>query len=58
MEFTVEILPNSLITIICRASKLRGTYNADYTYRHGDLRLSVKEVEGLVGYHYPDKYCW
>lgn len=46
--YTVTYLPNGLITIFDRASKLRGTYNRDFTYRHGDLKLSTYTVEKII----------
>lgn len=40
-RYAVEQLPNGLIRVFDRASKLAGCYHADGTYRHGDLRAAT-----------------
>lgn len=36
--YRIRRMPNGLINVTSRESGLRGTYNADGSYRHGDLR--------------------
>jgi hypothetical protein len=37
-RYQVELMTNGLIRVFDLASKLKACYNADGTYRHGDLR--------------------
>jgi len=47
-KYSVEKLPTGLINIFDRASQLRGTYNKDGTWKHGDLRLSQEKVKEIL----------
>ena len=40
-RYQVELMTNGLIRVFDLASKMRGCYNADGTYRHGDLRATT-----------------
>lgn len=39
-RYVLQWMPNGLLVLFDRRSGLRGTYTADGTYRHGDLRQS------------------
>jgi len=46
--YTVDLLPNGLISVFCRRSKLRGTFNPDGTHRFGGLWLKPFTVLALA----------
>jgi len=37
-SYSIERLPNALVRVFSRASKLSSCFNPDGSYRHGDLR--------------------
>jgi len=47
-EYSVEKLTSGLISIFDRESLLRGTYNKDGTWKHGDLKLPLDKVKELL----------
>jgi hypothetical protein len=48
-RYRVERLPNGLIRVFDLASKLSACYQADGTYRHGDLRATtIAELLGVA----------
>jgi hypothetical protein len=52
-RYSVEQLPNGLIRVFDYASKLSVCYNADGTYRHGDLRSPT--LADLIGDDLPSR---
>jgi hypothetical protein len=52
-RYRVEQLPNGLIRVFDYASKLSACYNADGTYRHGDLRNPT--LTELIGDDLPSR---
>lgn len=46
-SYSVERLPNGLIRGFSRASKLSSCFNPDGTFRHGDLRPSLRVSNGV-----------
>jgi hypothetical protein len=46
-RYRVELMTNGLIRVFDLASKLSACYNADGTYRHGDLRTPA--LAALLG---------
>ena len=47
--YRAKVLPNGLIRVEEKVSELTGLYNADGTFRDGDLRLSRLTVKYLTG---------
>jgi hypothetical protein len=52
-RYSVEHMPNGLIRVFDYASKLSVCYNADGTYRHGDLRSPT--LAELIGDDLPSR---
>ena len=52
-RYSVEQLPNGLIRVFDLASKLSACYNADGTYRHGDLHTPT--LAELIGDDLPSR---
>lgn len=46
--YSVERLPNGLIRVFSRGSKLSSCFNPDGTYRHGDLRPPRFVLDGKI----------
>ena len=46
-SYSVERLPNGLIRVFSRDSKLSSCFNPDGTYRHGDLRPPIRFSDGI-----------
>ncbi len=47
-SYSIEHLPNGLIRVFSRASKLSSCFNPDGTYRHGDLRPPLFVLDGKI----------
>tara|TARA_Y100000310_G_scaffold242149_1_gene246307 strand:+ start:1858 stop:2079 length:222 start_codon:yes stop_codon:yes gene_type:complete len=47
-KYSVDKLPNGLISILNRESGLKGLYNADGTHKSGDLKLPKGKVKELT----------
>jgi len=47
-KYSVEKLRNGLIRILSRESGLAGLYNADGTWKSGDLKLKQEKVKELL----------
>ncbi|MBA3716045.1 MAG: hypothetical protein H0W76_26955 [Pyrinomonadaceae bacterium] len=58
--YSVEQLPNGLMRVFSRASKLVACFNSDGTYRHGDLGIlrSVSEAGSSDYLTLEETLCW